>query len=127
MTPDVVLGEWNHVGFTSEGVNGGGAIRIYQNGLYFRTIPAAGAPTSIIAAVNMFIGGGNSNIGIPASYQDVCLSRSISPQDVWDHMQGKVLPQALLHVRAMPNRSAIDLSRNGAAVTFGAGVSIVQA
>lgn len=126
MTPDVVLGEWNHFAFTSEGVNGGAAIRIYLNGLYFRTIPASAAPTSIIAAVNMFIGGGNSNFGIPASYQDICLAPSISPQDVWDHMQGRVLPQALLHVRARPNRSAVDLSKNAAAITFGAGVSIVQ-
>ncbi len=126
MTPDVVLGEWNHFAFTSEGVNGGAAIRIYMNGLYFRTIPASAAPTSIISAVNMFIGGGNSNIGIPASYQDICLAPSISPQDVWDHMQGRVLPQALLHVRARPNRSAVDLSRNAVAITFGSGVTIAQ-
>lgn len=126
MLPDVALGEWNHVAFTSEGVNGSAAIRMYLNGLYFRTITCSGPPTAIATGANMFIGGGNTNIGIPASYQDICLGTSITPQDVWDHMQGKILPQSLLHVRARANRSATDLSKNGVAITFGAGVSIVQ-
>ena len=127
LMPDLVIGEWNHLAFTSEGVNGGGAITMYVNGLYFRTLPVIGAPASIASGVNMFIGGGNTNFGVPASFQDICLGTSISPQDVWDHMQGKILPQSLLHVRATANKKAIDLSRNSIAVSLnGAGISVVN-
>jgi len=72
-------------------------------------------------------GGGNSGLGVPVSFQDVCLGTSISAMDVWDHMQAKVLPQSLLHVRATSNKKAIDLSRNSVPVSLnGAGITIVQ-
>lgn len=125
--PDPVIGEWNHYAFTSEGVNGGGAITMYLNGLYQKTLPVIGAPASIVSGVNMFICGGNTNFGVPVSFQDICLGTSISPQDVWDHMQGKILPQSLLHVRATANKKAIDLSKNAIPISLnGAGITVVQ-
>lgn len=126
LLPDVVVGEWNHICFSSEGVNGSAALRVMLNGLYWRTIPASGYPTTITTGVNMFIGGYNAGNGAPVSFQDVCLAGSVSMQDVWDHMSGKVLPQSFLHMRARPNKSVIDLSRSNTALSIGSGATIVQ-
>lgn len=126
LLPDVVVGEWNHLCFSSEGVNGSAALRVMLNGLYWRTIPAAGYPASISTGINMFIGGYNAGNGAPVSFQDVCLAGSVSMQDVWDHMSGKVLPQSFLHMRARPNKSVIDLSRNAVALSIGSGATVVQ-
>jgi hypothetical protein len=126
--PDFGIGDWNHIAFTSEGVNGSACMRMYINGIYFRSIAVAGYPASIPAAIPLYIGGGNNNYGAPISIQDFCLATSIGPNDVSRHMRGEVLSQALMHVRAYPNKSIADISRFSTPYTsLGSnGITVVQ-
>lgn len=120
--PLVPTGEWVHIALRRRAVNGLGAIEIWVDGLFWSIRSAANAYAGIPAGTTLYVCGGNSN-GAPVSMQDVCIAAAVSPEDIWAHMSGAVLPQAELHLRAGPGGDVVDLSRNRVAVTLGAGLT----
>lgn len=122
---DLVVGEWNHLALSWEALNGSTAITVWVNGLFWKTLSTSGVLGAIPATTVLEILGGTS--GAPVSMQDVTMCQSMSAEDVWAHMRGDVLPHALLHVRALPNGSIVDLGVSKLAVTVGGGVTVEPA
>ncbi|MCQ9375158.1 hypothetical protein NMQ14_12940 [Methyloversatilis sp. XJ19-13] len=120
--PLVPTGEWVHIALRRRAVNGQDAIEIWIDGLFWSIRAAANAYAGIPAGTTLYVCGGNSN-GAPVSMQDVCIAPAVSPEDIWAHLSGSVLPQAELHLRAGPSGEVVDLSRNRVAVTLGSGVT----
>lgn len=119
---DLVVGEWNHLAFTWEALNGSTAITVWVNGLFWKTLSTAGTLGAIPASTVLEILGSTS--GTPISMQDVTMCQSMSAEDVWAHMRGEVLPHSLMHVRALANGTVVDLGVSKLAVTVGGGVTV---
>lgn len=120
--PAVVDLTWHHYACSYEVLEGGTAITIWRDGIYWQTKVTSAALTAMAVGTNMRLMGNTS--GAPFSMQDFCLATSITSEDVWAHMRGEILPQSLMHVRALPNKTILDLSINRTALTVGAGVTV---
>jgi hypothetical protein len=121
--PDLVVGEWNHFAVAYEALNGNTSITSYVNGLFWKSITASGVLGAIPVATSMKFLGDTS--GAPISMQDITICQSVTPDDVIAHMQGNVLRQSMLHIRAFPNGGILDLSPSALTLTNG-GVTVVN-
>lgn len=122
--PTLVVGEWNHFWVNWEACNASTVITMWLNGLYWEqkvtTSALAAIPNTTVCE---FLG---QTSGAPVAMQDLAICANASPEDIWKHMRGEVLPQSLLHVRALPNGSIVDLGVSRLTVTVGSGVTVVN-
>lgn len=122
--PTLVVGEWNHFWINWEACNASTVITMWLNGLYWEqkvtTSALAAIPNTTVCE---FLG---QTSGAPVAMQDLAICANASPEEIWRHMRGEVLPQSLLHVRALPNGSIVDLGVSRLTVTVGSGVTVVN-
>ena len=122
--PTLVVGDWNHFWVNWEACNASTVITMWLNGLYWEqkvtTSALAAIPNTTVCE---FLG---QTSGAPISMQDLAICANASPEEIWRHMRGDVLPQSLLHVRALPNGSIVDLGASRLTVTVGSGVTVVN-
>ena len=122
--PTLVVGEWNHFWINWEACNASTVITMWLNGLYWEQKVTSSALAAIPnTTVCEFLG---QTSGAPISMQDLAICANASPEEIWRHMRGEVLPQSLLHVRALPNGSIVDLGVSKLTVTVGSGVTVVN-
>ena len=120
--PDPALGDWHHVAVMYGPVIGANTITTWLNGLYWKTLAATGTLGAIPNPTTIeFLG---STSGAPVSMQDIALCPYVSAEDVYAHMRGEYLRQSLLHIRALPNGTIVDIGPSALAVTVGAGVTV---
>ncbi len=120
--PALTQGEWHHIAISWEALEAATVITTWVNGMFWHSTNTAGTLTAIVIGTVLKILG--STNGAPVSMQDVAMLPSITYDDVIRHMNGEVLPQSMLHVRALQNKTIVDLSRNNAALTVKANVVV---
>lgn len=111
--------EWIHYAYVLRTVNEVAGVELWLDGLFYGTIACNNTYVGIPAGITGYCGGNSA--GTPVSMQDITFCADATPEDIWAHMEGVVLPQATLHLRAS-GAGVLDLSRNAVAVTVGAGV-----
>ena len=119
--PNLVVGEWNHIAFVNDTVSVLHPITVWLNGQYWKTVSTSGTLAAIPDAtpIEMLGTAGNGTI---CSMQDITLCESVTPEDIWAHMRGELLPQALIHVRGYANGIKNLVNTPSNPITIGAGI-----
>lgn len=120
--PPLTQGEWHHIAVSWEALEATTVITTWVNGMFWHSTNTAGTLTAIVVGTTLKMLG-NTN-GTPISLQDVALLPSITYDDVIAHMNGNVVPQSMLHVRALQNKTIVDISKNALPLTVKANVVV---
>lgn len=120
--PRLASSEWHHIALIHRTINSQSGIELWLDGMFYGAgINSGGAYVGIPTATTLYALGGAST-GAPISMQDVTLAHYATPEDIWSHMAGNVLPQSYLHLRA-DSTTVLDMSRSNLIVTVGSGVT----
>jgi hypothetical protein len=117
------VGQWNHIAHVYRILDGGRAwLETWVNGMFWTGIDCGTSLyPGIPPATQCHVLGIDPTSGSAISLQDFTLAPSATPEDIWAHMAGDVLPQALLHLRA-DEHGVRELSRAAVPVTVGTAV-----
>lgn len=120
--PISALGEWVHIAAVRRTIAGTAYTELWWNGMYWNTVATTSTYVGIPSGTTLRFCGGATN-GAPVSLQDVCIAPYLTPEDIWALMRGEIVPQAVLHVRAMYD-TIVDVSRGATALTIGSGITV---
>lgn len=124
LLPNIAVGSWFHIAWSY--VPGTPfVIDLFLNGMFWGTFLLT-ADSVDIAAGSSFVAAASAvaGTGCPVSFQDVTVwQRAIGIEDVMQHAQGDVSPEAAIHLRATATQ-IIDVSRFGGTVTKGSAVTL---
>lgn len=120
--PDFALGDWNHIVISTvtRTINAVPVsyAEIWLNGIYWQTVNMTAAVATIPNGTTLYVMGNSAN-GVPMRMQDITLFPSApSNSEIWEHIRGGVSPRALFHIRAQPDGSIVDVSKNAIALTI---------
>lgn len=119
--PDFELGDWNHIviNTVSRLINAISVsyAEIWLNGVYWQTVNMTAALATIPVGTTLYVMGNSAN-GVPMRMQDISVFPSaLSNAEVWAHMVGEVSQRELIHIRAQPDGTVTDVSKNAIALT----------
>lgn len=118
--PSLGPGTWHHVAIMAQQDAALGMIQdIYMDGILWRSKLGGGVVVSPAAGTRCAVG---STGGAVASFAEFAVMSIAGPSDVLLHMRGAVVPQSLVHMRAVGG-TVIDVSRHGRPLDIGAGVA----
>lgn len=106
-------------------VSAGNLIDVWVDGVLFRTgKPQRSGMVPPVDGQTCWVGG-NTSIGANVLMQDFCIAPYASPEDIYRHMAGEVLPQAEIHIRAGEG-GVVDASRRARPLTVGTSVLAIS-